>query len=97
MSPRWRFQPAGGHRLTLVNSGDGPARVILLGGPPFGEELLMWWNFVGRSHADIAAYREAWDAGSDRFGAVSGYRGRVPRLPAPPMPNGTLRPRRNPG
>ncbi|MDO3638140.1 pirin family protein [Mycolicibacterium arseniciresistens] len=90
------FQPAGRHDLGIVNRGDGPARMILLGGPPFGEELLMWWNFVGRSHADIAAYRDAWEAGSDRFGTVSGYRGRVSRLPAPPMPNGTLRPRRNP-
>jgi redox-sensitive bicupin YhaK (pirin superfamily) len=89
------FQPAGRHELSIVNRGDGPARMILLGGPPFGEELLMWWNFVGRSHADIAAYRQAWEAGSDRFGTVHGYRGRVPRLPAPPMPNGRLRPRRN--
>ncbi|WP_410866785.1 pirin-like C-terminal cupin domain-containing protein, partial [Paraburkholderia sp. SIMBA_027] len=23
-------------------------RFMLLGGEPFGEDLLMWWNFVGR-------------------------------------------------
>ena len=40
-------------RLALANRGDGPARVLLLGGPPFGEQLVMWWNFVGRSHDDI--------------------------------------------
>ncbi len=40
---------------SCVNRGDGPARVVLLGGPPFAEQLVMWWNFVGRSHDDIAA------------------------------------------
>ncbi len=53
-------------------------------------------NFVGRSHDDIAAYRRQWEDGDDRFGAVQGYRGAVTRLPAPPLPNATLRPRRNP-
>ncbi len=53
----------------------------------------MWWNFVGRSHADIAAYRRLWEDHDIRFGAVDGYRGSVDRLPAPPLPNATLRPR----
>ncbi len=53
----------------------------------------MWWNFVGRSHEDIVAAREAWEAGSDRFGAVRGYTGETQRLPAPPLPNARLRPR----
>ena len=26
------------------------SRLVLLGGPPFGEEIVMWWNFVGRTH-----------------------------------------------
>lgn len=54
------YQRPGCHELHLANTGTGPARVILLGGLPFGEELVMWWNFVGRSHDDIAAYRELW-------------------------------------
>ena len=91
------FQTAGRDRLEVVNRGQGPARVVLLGGPPFPEQLVMWWNFVGRSHSDIAAYREQWQAHDDRFGAVTGYRGAVTRLPAPPLPNATLRPRPNPG
>ena len=56
----------------------------------------MWWNFVGRSHEDIAAYRQMWEDHDGRFGAVQGYRGAVSRLPAPPLPNATLRPRPNP-
>jgi len=82
--------------LTLVNSGDAPARAVLLGGTPFGEEIVMWWNFVGRSHDDIATYREAWQNRSDRFGRVDGYVGTVDRLPAPMLPHAHIRPRRNP-
>ncbi|MFJ1811137.1 MULTISPECIES: pirin family protein [unclassified Streptomyces] len=81
----------GAETLTLVNESDGPARTILLGGPPFEEEIVMWWNFVGRSHQDIVRAREDWEAVSDRFGAVEGK-----RLPAPALPNAVIVPRRNP-
>lgn len=91
------FQRAGREVLTLSNVGDSPARALLLGGPPFGEELAMWWNFVGRSHDDIATYRRQWQDHDGRFGTVDGYRGTVERLPAPPLPHATLRPRPNPG
>jgi hypothetical protein len=61
---------------------DGPAaRVLVLGGAPFGETILMWWNFVARSSDEIVAAREDWEAGR-RFGEVRAYAG--PRLPAPP-------------
>jgi redox-sensitive bicupin YhaK (pirin superfamily) len=89
-------QDTGSRTLSLHNQGEAPARVILLGGLPFTEELVMWWNFVGRSHDDIAAYRRMWENHDARFGAVDGYRGPVSRLPAPPLPNATLRPRPNP-
>ncbi|OBG55266.1 pirin family protein [Mycobacterium sp. E735] len=79
--------------LRLGNEGERPARVLLLGGTPFAEELVMWWNFVGRSHDEIVAYRQLWEAGDERFGAVNGYRGSLTRLPAPPLPTTRLRPR----
>jgi redox-sensitive bicupin YhaK (pirin superfamily) len=88
---------AGNEHLNIVNRGDSPARVLLLGGTPLPEQLVMWWNFVGRSHEDIATYRQLWEEQDERFGAVDGYRGAVSRLPAPPLPNATLRPRPNPG
>lgn len=67
--------------------------MLLLGGTPFTEELVMWWNFVGRSHEDIVNYRRLWEDDDDRFGAVHGYRGALARLPAPPLPTARLRPR----
>jgi redox-sensitive bicupin YhaK (pirin superfamily) len=91
------FQAAGADCLEVANRGQSPARMLLLGGPPFPEQLVMWWNFVGRSHEDIVAYRQMWENHASRFGAVQGYRGAVSRLLAPPLPNATLRPRPNPG
>ena len=90
------FQAAGCDQLSIVNRGDGPARVLLLGGAPFPEQLIMWWNFVGRSHDDIATYRRQWQDHHERFGSVAGYTGPTTRLPAPPLPHATLRPRPNP-
>ncbi|KUL55394.1 pirin [Streptomyces sp. NRRL F-4489] len=78
-------------RLTLTNPAAETARAILLGGPPFEEEIVMWWNFVGRSHEDIVRARADWMTGT-RFGEVHGYDG--DRLPAPEMPSVVLRPRR---
>ncbi|GAA2779303.1 pirin family protein [Streptomyces rameus] len=80
--------------LTLTNESDTTARAVLLGGTPFDEEIVMWWNFIGRSHEDIVKAREEWQSSSDRFGAVDGYPGA--RLPAPVLPNATIRPRGNP-
>ncbi|BBY63908.1 pirin family protein [Mycolicibacterium helvum] len=80
--------------VRLHNPAGMAARVVLLGGAPFTEDLLMWWNFVGRSHDEIVSYRQLWQDGDDRFGAVSGYTGPVPRLPAPALPATRLRPRR---
>jgi quercetin 2,3-dioxygenase len=47
-----------------------PSRLLLLGGEPFGEQIVMWWNFVGRSHEEIVAFRDEWEA--QRFPPVTG-------------------------
>lgn len=87
------YQGTGHDALHVRNRGDSPARLLLLGGTPFTEELVVWWNFVGRSHDEIVAFRDQWQQHDDRFGAVAGYIGSVQHLPAPPLPNATLRPR----
>lgn len=57
-------------------------RVLLIGGPPFPEAILMWWNFVARTPEEIAQARLDWEE-HRRFGEVAAYRG--PRLSAPPL------------
>jgi redox-sensitive bicupin YhaK (pirin superfamily) len=89
------YLPVGEATLALRNDALRPGRVLVLGGPPFGEEIVMWWNFVGRSHEDVARAREEWMAHSDRFGEVEGYAGPVQHLPAPTLPAVRIRPRRN--
>lgn len=67
------------------------ARVLLLGGLPFDEEITIWWNLVGRSHDEIVSARALWNAHAPRFGSVVGATGE--RITAPPMPTGRLRSR----
>ena len=101
------YAPPGASSLTL-EAGDAWTRLLLLGGPPFGESIVMWWNFIGRSHEDVVAYRDAWQAAitdgsgavvpdsqlveESRFGVVVGDH--LPPIPAPPLPGVRLRSRR---
>jgi len=55
--------------------------LLLLGGIPLGEPLLMWWNFVARTPHEIAAAVADWREG--KFGEVGGYAGEP--LKAPPL------------
>ena len=77
-------------RDELVLSAVGETRAVLLGGEPFPDELVMWWNFVGRGHEEIVEARAAWEEG-DRFGVVPGHG--ADRIPAPALPGVRLRPR----
>lgn len=85
----------GRRAVTLAAEAGGQA--LLLGGEPFTEDLVMWWNFVGRSHDEIVDSRATWQAERDtdtsrrRFDAVDGYAGAT--LPAPALPNARLRAR----
>jgi redox-sensitive bicupin YhaK (pirin superfamily) len=69
-------------RRTLDLGGTAGARALVIGGEPFAEQMIMWWNFIGRSHEEIVAAREDWMAGL-RFGTVADDRA---PLPAPEMP-----------
>lgn len=82
----------GDGRSSLPLTAGPESRFMLLGGEPFGEKLVMWWNFVGRDHDEIVAAREGWaGTAGGRFGEVRGYDG--PSIPAPPMPITRLVPR----
>ncbi|MBT2369878.1 pirin family protein [Streptomyces sp. ISL-10] len=77
-------------RSQLPLRAESDAGLMLLGGEPFEEEIVMWWNFIGRSHEEIEAARDDWMQ-STRFGEVHGYEGG--RLPAPELPPVALKPR----
>lgn len=84
----------GDGRPELSLSVASPARLLLLGGEPFGERIVMWWNFVARNHDEIVEARHDWAAYQNtggRFGEVRGYDGGP--IPAPPMPITRLVPR----
>lgn len=72
-----------------VSSAQG-ALLFLIGGEPFEDEIVMWWNFAGRTHEEIVEARTEWEAASARFGAVEGH---DVRIPAPPLPDVRLMPR----
>lgn len=72
----------GSHRDGLELRGKAAARAVLIGGAPFGESIVMWWNFVARNAEEIRTAREDWQAGR-HFGEVKSYRGQ--RLDAPEL------------
>ncbi|MET8160510.1 pirin family protein [Sphaerisporangium sp. NPDC005289] len=79
---------SGRSEIALASAGQG--RALLLGGEPFEEEILMWWNFVGRDQQEIERFRKEWEQGA-AFGDVGGTA--LARIPAPPLPTIRLKPR----
>ena len=85
------YLPAGASALTLVAT--DRATVLLIGGQPFREKIIMWWNFIARSHDEIVKMRDEWQSQSPGITAFAdGIGGRIP---APHLPNVRLSPRGN--
>ncbi|CAN5455881.1 pirin family protein [soil metagenome] len=82
----------------VITAGAEAVRVLVIGGVPLGEQIVMWWNFIGRDHDEIVGFRDQWQRDviggqnpGGRFGTVEGYEGRP--LPAPELPGIRLKPR----
>lgn len=71
------YLPTGRTGVVLA-AGDEPVRALLIGGEPLGEQIVMWWNFVGRSHDEVVAYRAAYQAEIGREPAVPTAAGGTP-------------------
>ena len=92
------FQPRA-PAITLEAGPVGAHAVLVLGGAPFGEQIVMWWNFIGRSHDEVVGFREDWQrerarrrpARPARYGTFPEAWGHT--LPAPGLPNLRLRSR----
>lgn len=76
------FEP-GTESLPLAG-GSSDAIVILVGGEPLREPVVMWWNFVGRRKDELAQASRDWNEAAAYLGDVRGYDG--PRLVAPMPP-----------
>ena len=59
----------GRDELTLRAS--EPAVVMLVGGVPLIEPIVMWWNFVARSRDEIVAAYRSWSSRDERFAPVA--------------------------
>lgn len=86
----------GAHTLTF-ETGTEPVRLLLLGGEPFPEPIVMWWNFIGRDSSDIERARDDWQRdvieGSHPHGRFGHMDGGAAPLPAPALPTVRLKPR----
>ncbi len=71
-----------------------PTRLMLLGGTPFPEPVVMWWNFVARTADEVSAFYSDWRTGAQRFGEVDSS---LARIPAPPPPWEPIRATTGPG
>jgi quercetin 2,3-dioxygenase len=49
-------------RDELAMTIDDDARILLLGGEPFEEQILIWWNYVARSQDEIDVAGQEWNA-----------------------------------
>jgi quercetin 2,3-dioxygenase len=81
----------GDSRRSLRLRSRSGGRVIMLGGQPFAEDIVMWWNFIGRSHAEIVEFRSAWEEREAQFPPIVDRSERA--MEAPPMPTIQLKPR----
>lgn len=97
------YIPVGSDTLVIA-AGEEGARVILLGGLPFDEQIVMWWNFIARSHDEIVEYRRRYQAelgfdpvhpeDADKPALFGAFPSDTPRaLPAPALPLSRLLPR----
>lgn len=74
----------GGQRDALRLRATEAARLVLIGGRPFEEPMLMWWNFVARSKQELSDACREWNHGDAKFGEVKGYDGSRLTAPMPP-------------
>lgn len=75
----------GAGRDSLTLNATEPSRLMVLGGEPFPEPVLMWWNFVARTREEIEAATRQWNEADARFGVVASQ---LPRILAPSVPPG---------
>jgi redox-sensitive bicupin YhaK (pirin superfamily) len=93
------FCPLGVPMIRLRATAPEPTRILVIGGAPLDEHIVMWWNFIGRSHEEVVGFRDAWERQrADVPRGMPGPYGVFPdawadALPAPVLPSVRLRAR----
>lgn len=82
------YLPPGKQTLPLQT--ETATRILVIGGTPFDENVVLWWNFVARTRDEIDAATTAWNNHS-AFGVVEGYEGAPLIAPAVPAELKTTR------
>lgn len=72
----------GKDRTQLCLEIDSASQIILIGGEPFHEDIMLYWNFVARTKAEVLEFIALWE-NTEHFGQVQGYDG--PALEAPKL------------
>ncbi|MGC8479926.1 MAG: pirin family protein [Acidimicrobiales bacterium] len=72
------------NRNSLHLRGPKGSRALLIGGIPFAEKPLMWWNFVGRTRGELLEMVKQWNDGpGTRYGSTGSS---LPRILSPVPP-----------
>ncbi len=81
--PGWLTLVAPGRDALVLEADRDDARFLVLGGEPLGEDIAMWWNFVGRDRDELTEAWRNWRDRTERFGAVTSTLARID-APVPP-------------
>jgi redox-sensitive bicupin YhaK (pirin superfamily) len=83
------YIPVGNNHAEITSGQE--KHFLLLGGKPFKEKILMWWNFIARTHEEIVEARQRWNSYDQSIPDFADEIGH--RIPAPELPNLRLNPR----
>ncbi|WP_291054867.1 pirin family protein [Herbiconiux sp.] len=77
-----------GRTSIRLEAGARPVRALLIGGAPLREQILMWWNFVGRNHEEVVGYRAQWqrESGAEPADAPDASSGPADQAAASALP-----------
>ncbi|MDO5059826.1 MAG: pirin-like C-terminal cupin domain-containing protein [Neisseria sp.] len=71
--------------------GKAGTHIMLLGGEPLAEPVLMWWNFVAYKAEDLQQAVDDWNNHHPRFGEIDLTGTGLKRLVAPDVPEAKMR------
>lgn len=77
------YVPPGRSGVRLRATGTDDVLLLLIGGEPLGEQIVIWWNFIGSTHDEVVEARRRWqtEIGAEPDRATSAGEGAAPDVP----------------